>query len=152
MHKLLPLPNQDYVLMRAALPADYGQLATLQQTVYGTTEATDNLAIRPDFSGECYFFLWVLEYEQSIIGWLGIKVIAEKKGSVELALHPDFQGKGLGQLFLSSGIDFLRLENVFNSLKLAVLRENIIAIQLYEKLGFKAISSTSISTKFQLIL
>jgi len=152
MHKLLPLPNQDYVLMRTAFASDYGQLAALQQTVYGTTEATDNLAIRPDFSGECYFFLWVLEYELSIIGWLGIKVIAEKKGSVELALHPDFQGKRLGQVFLSSGINFLRLEKIFSVLKLDVLKENIAAIQLYKKLGFKAISSTSISIKFQLIL
>jgi [ribosomal protein S18]-alanine N-acetyltransferase len=152
MHKLLTLPNQDYVLMRVARASDYSQLTDLQQAVYGVNKATDNLEARPDFPGACYFFLWVLEHEQSIIAWLGIKILAERDGGVELALHPDFQGKGLGQVFLSSGIEFLRLENVFNSLKLAVLRENIAAIQLYRKLGFKTISSTSISIKLQLIL
>jgi ribosomal-protein-alanine N-acetyltransferase len=53
-----------------------------------------------------------------------------------IAIHPDFQGKGLGKKLLSFSIADLE-QKKFKNYSLEVLKDNTIAIALYESFGFK---------------
>lgn len=55
--------------------------------------------------------------------WLGICILSE------------YQGKGLGKKIMNYLIDFAQQKNV-SQIKLTVDNDNILAIKLYEKLGF----------------
>jgi ribosomal protein S18 acetylase RimI-like enzyme len=53
-----------------------------------------------------------------------------------LAVHPEFHGKGVGSTLLSLGLRHAA-ENGFGECSLHVFAENVAAVRLYEKFGFK---------------
>jgi len=53
-----------------------------------------------------------------------------------IAIHPDFQGKGLGKKLLSCSLVDLQ-QKKFKNYSLEVLKNNTAAISLYENFGFK---------------
>ncbi len=52
-----------------------------------------------------------------------------------VAIHPDFAGKGYGELMVNRSIEIAK-QNGFTRVELTVAVENNRAIQLYEKVGF----------------
>jgi GNAT superfamily N-acetyltransferase len=77
--------------------------------------------------------------EDEIVGFCCVSIYAE--GTTlwirELAVSPDFQGKGIGKDLMKMGLQYGLLQGVHKSF-LAVDIENRVAIQLYENLAFKA--------------
>lgn len=54
---------------------------------------------------------------------------------LSIAMHPDYQGYGIGSLLLDHGLKYLRTKS--QRVQLEVRPENTPAIRLYEKFGFK---------------
>jgi [ribosomal protein S18]-alanine N-acetyltransferase len=55
---------------------------------------------------------------------------------LSIAVHPDFQGYGLGRGLLAAGLDYLHRQQV-PAVRLEVRPDNQPAIHLYEKAGFR---------------
>jgi len=70
-----------------------------------------------------------LDKEEDTI-WLGI------------AVAKDFQGKGLGALLMRHLLTYARLQKI-PTVRLAVDLDNIAAIPLYQKFGFKPLRQTT---------
>ena len=78
---------------------------------------------------------WVMELEREIIAY-GIVMLSPGEAHIlNICVHPDFQGKGLGRFFLQYLIKQLNRSDV-DMVLLEVRRSNTIAQQLYQSEGF----------------
>ncbi|MCC5811574.1 MAG: ribosomal protein S18-alanine N-acetyltransferase [Ectothiorhodospiraceae bacterium] len=78
---------------------------------------------------------WVLHDARSIAGHLILSVVAGEAHVLNLCVHPDQQGRGLGAQLLEYGLSAasrLGAEMVF----LEVRPSNQVAVRLYERAGF----------------
>jgi [ribosomal protein S18]-alanine N-acetyltransferase len=78
----------------------------------------------------------VMEEGENIIGYCGTWIVIDEAHVTNIALLPDYRGKGLGELLLRNVMDVLRKLGA-TSMTLEVRVSNHIAQSLYQKLGFK---------------
>jgi ribosomal-protein-alanine N-acetyltransferase len=76
------------------------------------------------------------ETKESIVGMGCFWAILEEAHITILAVHPDFQRQGLGQLILSALLRDAKERNLERA-TLEVRDSNEVALSLYEKFGFK---------------
>lgn len=81
----------------------------------------------------------VAKCKNEIIGFAGFKILVDYADIMNIAVKKDFRSKGVGSLLLKSLIDLYNSLNLV-SLNLEVNENNIHAINLYKKYGFKEIS------------
>ncbi|NLJ40411.1 MAG: ribosomal protein S18-alanine N-acetyltransferase [Clostridiales bacterium] len=80
----------------------------------------------------------VAEYEGHIRGYGGMWIILDEAHITNVAVHPDYRGKGIGEALMRALIrtaSYLRIEGM----TLEVRVSNKIAQNLYEKLGFSGV-------------
>ena len=71
-----------------------------------------------------------------VVGYGGLWLMVDEAHVTSVAVHPQFRGKGLGELLMLSLMDVaLRLDARFVTLEVRV--SNAVARALYEKLGFR---------------
>ncbi len=78
--------------------------------------------------------------EEQIIGLALIKDFEEEPFAYDLQqfmIDKNFQGKGCGTEALKLILDYLKNEGRFESVEICVKKEDVPAIKLYEKVGFK---------------
>lgn len=78
----------------------------------------------------------VLTAEQKLVGFLEF-VCHDQVVNVGLGLHPDWIGKGFGEEFVRSGLEFAQRRFKPRQFRLAVAAFNTRAIKVYEKIGFE---------------
>src|SRR5690242_20181766 len=72
----------------------------------------------------------------AVIGYGGLWLMVDEAHVTSIAVHPEFRGKGLGELLMLALMDVaIRLEARFVTLEVRV--SNTVARALYEKLGFR---------------
>ncbi len=72
----------------------------------------------------------------AVIGYGGLWLMVDEAHVTSIAVHPDFRGKGLGELLMLALMDVsIRLDARFVTLEVRV--SNTVARALYEKLGFR---------------
>jgi len=77
----------------------------------------------------------VAKDEEKIIGYIGIEKILDEEHIINMAVHPDYRGKGIGKRLMQH---VLNDEDVF-FLEVRVSNES--AKKVYEKYGFNVIST-----------
>jgi len=90
----------------------------------------------------------------NLIGVIGIYINDEKKESAfitSVSVERDYSGIGLAKLLLGKCIELVRNYN-YHIIKLEVNAQNEKAIKLYDKYGFKKISSAQGIIKMEVIL
>jgi ribosomal-protein-alanine N-acetyltransferase len=70
------------------------------------------------------------------VAYGGMWIIVDEAHITNLAVHPEYRGKGIGRMLLKGMIDY-GIENGIESFTLEVRESNLIAINLYSQLGFK---------------
>ena len=73
-----------------------------------------------------------------IIGFAGIKIIIDTADVMNIVVKKSWRNQGVGNLLLSNLISICKISNL-SSLSLEVNEDNLPAIHLYEKVGFKKI-------------
>ena len=73
-----------------------------------------------------------------IIGFAGIKIILDNADIMNIVVKKSWRKQGVGNLLLSNLISICKISNL-SSLSLEVNEDNLPAIHLYEKFGFKQI-------------
>lgn len=74
--------------------------------------------------------------DRKIVGFAGIKVMLDEADIMNIVTKKDFRNKGIGNLLLENLITLSRNLNL-NTITLEVNEENMPAIRLYEKFGFR---------------
>ena len=73
-----------------------------------------------------------------IIGFAGIKIILDSADIMNIVVKKSWRNQGVGNLLLSNLISICKISNL-SSLSLEVNEDNLPAIHLYEKFGFKQV-------------
>lgn len=82
----------------------------------------------------------VAEVDGRVVGQLGLHIQATPRrrdvGSFGMAVHDDFQGRGIGKALVQAMIDLADNWLGLRRIELEVYADNVGAIRLYEKFGF----------------
>lgn len=81
--------------------------------------------------------LLVIE-ESDVVGFVDYWITFELGDITRIAVHPDFQGNGFGELLLKEALSQMK-ELLCERCQLEVRSSNKKAISLYEKMGFQTI-------------
>lgn len=79
---------------------------------------------------------YVCQIDDQIIGYMGTWLIADEAHITNIAIHPQFQGKGYGQDLLCGTLKNLTGNKGCKAMTLEVRESNEAAIGLYKKNGF----------------
>ena len=79
----------------------------------------------------------VIEQQNQILGFCILQPVLDEANLLLMAIHPEFQGQGLGYQLLEKSIELLKNHPV--QIFLEVRESNLGAIKLYEKSGFHQI-------------
>ncbi len=71
------------------------------------------------------------------IGYFRVSFISESSIMLGCDIHPDFRGKGLAKLAYNLFINQIKEQKIVKFIFLWVFEDNIVAINLYKKLGFE---------------
>lgn len=80
---------------------------------------------------------FLIKNDKKVLGFAGVWIIVDEGHITNVAIHPDFRGKGLGTQLMNSLIKGCKAEKC-TSITLEVRESNSPALKLYEKLGFDA--------------
>ena len=81
----------------------------------------------------------VAKLDNSIVGFAGIWKSVDDVHITNIVVNKIFRKKNIGSLMLSKLIELAKLEPNISSITLEVNSNNIAAIKLYEKFGFKVV-------------
>ncbi|MEY0232999.1 ribosomal protein S18-alanine N-acetyltransferase [Providencia manganoxydans] len=80
-----------------------------------------------------------ISVDNQIVGFAITQCILDEATLFNIAIHPDYQGKGYGRVLMEHLIDDLSSKNVL-TLWLEVRESNAAALHLYDKLGFHQVT------------
>ncbi|MDA3130458.1 ribosomal protein S18-alanine N-acetyltransferase [Aliibacillus thermotolerans] len=78
----------------------------------------------------------VAEWEEEIVGYCGVWVIADQASITNIAVHSEYRGRQIGETLLRSALEMALFAKA-ESLSLEVRMSNVVAQSLYKKLGFQ---------------
>ncbi|MBQ3145662.1 MAG: ribosomal protein S18-alanine N-acetyltransferase [Clostridia bacterium] len=81
----------------------------------------------------------VAKLDNLIVGFAGIWKSVDDVHITNIVVNKNFRKQNIGSLILSILIELAKLEPNISSITLEVNSNNIVAIKLYEKFGFKAV-------------
>ncbi|EKD26929.1 MAG: hypothetical protein ACD_79C00967G0007 [uncultured bacterium] len=81
----------------------------------------------------------LLVFEEKITGFLFSCIISDECELHNIAIHPDYRGKGFSKLLIQSFFELLKGKKIAN-IYLEVRQNNLTAINLYQKTGFSEYS------------
>jgi [ribosomal protein S18]-alanine N-acetyltransferase len=100
--------------------------------------------LNPTARGDGYFA--VEDEGGELIGFFHYKKPHAPRLEIDLDLHPDRTGSGLGKSFVEAGLDLGRKRFAAKEFTLSVASLNRRAISVYERVGFSAVRISSHST------
>lgn len=117
--------------MRLLAESDLSQLALIEERTqaFPWTEDTFKQCFNSGYRG------WVLEQDNKVIGFIIVTLQMDECHILNIAIHPDYQRRGLGYQLLADVLALLK-EKAVRAVYLEVRSSNLPAISLYHKLGF----------------
>lgn len=116
--------------------------AHLQQAGYHLSEEEHLKRIHYQFDA-----IQIVLIKEEAIGMLKVRLNANSYEIIQIQISPKFQNKGIGRKLIDTIIESAKAKKL--SVTLSVLKQNK-ALGLYQKLGFKIISTTSDSYNLSL--
>lgn len=113
---------------------DIDQVVKIEEKSFTTPWSPE--AFQNELTNNQFSTYIVMEEGENIIGYCGTWIVIDEAHVTNIALLPDYRGKGLGELLLRNVMDVLRKLGAA-SMTLEVRVSNHIAQSLYQKLGFK---------------
>ncbi len=93
-------------------------------------------AFQSELTENTYAYYHIVRHDDTIIGYVGMWVILDESHITNIAIHPDYQNRGIGRFVLESMFRRAR-ELGSTKMTLEVRVSNAGAIHLYRSLGFQ---------------
>ncbi|AOY75731.1 ribosomal protein S18-alanine N-acetyltransferase [Clostridium formicaceticum] len=77
----------------------------------------------------------VATWENQVVGYGGMWFIVDEGHITNIAIHPNFQGRGIGEAIVRALMEEANIKRIYR-MTLEVRKSNLIAQNLYKKLGF----------------
>lgn len=119
--------------IRPMLVEDIGAVLIVEQQSFATP--WNRSAFIAELTNNQFSKYLVLEYNNKIIGYCGLWVVFDEAQITNIAIAPEFRGRGLGKQLLSYAIELTTKLGVIK-MSLEVRVSNIVAQELYKKFGF----------------
>jgi ribosomal-protein-alanine N-acetyltransferase len=100
-------------------------------TLAWTKEAFEQEMVKNEFA-----YYVVAETEEGIIGYCGMWLVIDEAHITNIAISPSQRGKKLGEALMKASIDSAKAQGA-QLMTLEARVSNIVAINLYKKLGFQ---------------
>ncbi|MFB0515225.1 MAG: ribosomal protein S18-alanine N-acetyltransferase [Candidatus Neomarinimicrobiota bacterium] len=126
------------MLIRRAQVPDIDQMVNIEELCYEhpwPREAFEEEIEQGDIG-----FGMVAEEEGLIVGFLSGMIVSDEFHLHNIAVHPDFRGRGIGRGLIEAVESFCRKSD-FKRILLEVRKDNEIARHLYQSMGFKAVGT-----------
>ncbi|OPJ56030.1 ribosomal protein S18-alanine N-acetyltransferase [Alkalithermobacter paradoxus] len=123
------------IVVRNLRESDIDDLVEIENLVFPIPWNKD--AFKKELSNKLARYV-VIEYNSKVVAFGGIWLIVDEGHITNIAVHPDYTGKGLGNVVVEGLISECRKNNIL-SMTLEVRRSNVIAQNLYTKYGFKMV-------------
>ncbi|GGK26747.1 ribosomal-protein-alanine acetyltransferase [Caldalkalibacillus thermarum] len=124
----------DTIQIRLMDLADIKQVLEVEQVSFRTPWTEE--AFYNELTNNRFAYYMVAETENRVIGYCGVWVIVDEAHITNIAVHPDFRGRKVGERLLRSMMLLARLKGALK-ITLEVRVSNHVAQNLYRKLGFK---------------
>ena len=111
-------------------------VAELEKICFGSA-AWSEKSIASELENKLSLWLVALESDR-VAGYVGSQTVMDETDMMNVAVHPDFRRKGIGEALIQALVDALR-EKGSRFLTLEVRASNDPAIALYEKLDFEQV-------------
>jgi ribosomal-protein-alanine N-acetyltransferase len=129
------------IMIRPMTEKDLDAVTTIEQASYTTPWNGDHF--RNEITAG-YSWPFVAVIEGVVVGYLCLMCLFEEAQILNIAVGPDFRGRGIARLLLKHAF-LLALEQGAEFVALEVRSSNSVAISLYEQLGF---SKTGIRARY----
>lgn len=125
---------EDQLQIRRMSHEDVPEVFDLEQASFQHSSWTiDAFYYELEHNNFAHYF--VLEYDQRIIGYLGLWVVVDQAQVTTIAIDAAYQGHGLGQMLLKYGMNYVG--SIATVMSLEVRVDNVVAQHVYRKLGFQ---------------
>ena len=117
--------------LRPIRAEDLQQIMAIEETVY-------SFPWTPGIFRDCLrvgYCCWLMEVERTVVGYGVMSVVIDESHILNLCIHPDWQGKGLGRKLAERLLKLARQHGAETAF-LEVRESNGPALALYGKLGF----------------
>lgn len=99
-------------------------------------ELTPNYIFKLTTVGKCF----VYESDGDVLGFIILDTYSDRAEIIDVVVHINHRNKGIGSKLLECGIEKC-VDNKCKSITLEVKCNNVCAVNLYKKSGFKVIST-----------
>lgn len=123
------------LVIREAEVRDIDHIVKLDELCFSVPWSRESIA-REIIDNHLAFYI-VAEIENTVVGYAGLWSIVDEGHITNVAVHPNFRKKGIGEALVKVILDN-SIRNGLKSHTLEVRFSNEAAIRLYEKMGFKA--------------
>lgn len=123
------------LVIRQAEIKDIDPIVILDELCFSVPWSRESIA-REIVDNQLAFYI-VAVIEDRVVGYAGLWAIVDEGHITNVAVHPDFRKKGIGEALVKVILDN-SINNGLKSHTLEVRFSNEAAIGLYEKMGFQA--------------
>jgi ribosomal-protein-alanine N-acetyltransferase len=117
---------------RLAVCEDVQAIFDIESLSFKTPWSIDSIRSDVCINDNAYYF--VAEEDCGVVGFCGVHIVLDEGHIMNVAVKPEYRGRGIGEAMLKTMIAYTDLE----SYTLEVRVSNKSAISLYKRLGFTA--------------
>ncbi|WP_242631644.1 ribosomal protein S18-alanine N-acetyltransferase [Sedimentibacter sp. zth1] len=121
------------IIIRPMEQGDIDDIVKVENNSFSTPWSRE--AFTKELSNPMALYLCVV-YEEHVIGYAGLWKIYDEGHITNVAILSTFRGHGISKLLMKDMIE-MSIENNINRLTLEVRESNLVALNLYTKLGFE---------------
>jgi ribosomal-protein-alanine N-acetyltransferase len=130
----MALAEDDRIEMDRMKLTDLDDVLEVERRSYATPWS--RRAFVSELTENAYAHYLVARHDGRVIGYVGMWLILEECHITNVAVHPDWRGRGVGKLLMGSAIAFAEAAGA-RRITLEVRRSNLVAQHLYESFGFR---------------
>jgi ribosomal-protein-alanine N-acetyltransferase len=145
----VPTRGNQQVHVRPAHSGDFPALITLEEAAFDPLLRNVSQTFSYVLENLPYFV--VAELAGQTVGYLFSSLQGDRGHLNRVAVHPDYQGRGIGTRLLAEAIEFFRTEKV-KAVTLNTQKDNVVSQRLYRRFGFRPMGEEALVLKRDLAL
>jgi ribosomal-protein-alanine N-acetyltransferase len=145
----IPTWGNQQVHVRPADPGDFPALVALDEAAFDPLWHNASQTFAHALENLPYFV--VAELAGQTVGYLFSSRQGDRGHLIRVAVHPNYQGRGIGARLLTEAIEFFRTEKV-KVVTLNTQKDNTVSQRLYRRFGFRPMGEEALVLKRDLTL